>query len=116
MEQQAEQPAIQVDSLGATLRGRFELWKQARQQKEMEWLDSLRAFNGQYTSEELAIINDPSREGLSKIYVGLTRMKVTAAYSRITELLFQPGNDIGITTIAKPRYDTIYGCQEASNA
>lgn len=102
MEQQAEQPAIQVDSLGATLRGRFEEWKQARQEKEMEWLDSLRAFNGQYTAEEWAIINDPSREGLSKIYVGLTRMKVTAAYSRITELLFQPGQ----------RY---WGCQTSPN-
>lgn len=102
MEQQAEQPAIQVDSLGATLRGRFEEWKQARQEKEMEWLDSLRAFNGQYTAEEWAIINDPSREGLSKIYVGLTRMKVTAAYSRITELLFQPGQ----------RY---WGCQPSPN-
>ncbi len=91
MEQHTEQPVIQVDSLGGTLRGRFELWKQARQLKEMEWLDSLRAFNGQYTQEELVVINDQSREGLSKIFVGLTRMKVTAAYSRITELLFQPG-------------------------
>lgn len=93
MEQQAEQPAqtFSVDSLGGLLRGRFETWKQARQQKEMEWLDNLRAFNGQYTAQEWAIINDPSREGLSKIFVGLTRMKVTAAYSRVTELLFQPG-------------------------
>ena len=106
---------IMVDNLGAELLGKYQQWKQARQIKELEWLDDLRAFNSQYNSEDLAILNDPTREGMSKVFVGKTRMKVTAAYSRITELLFQPGQKYwGVSATPQPDTEAFVGA--AKNA
>jgi len=47
-------------------------------------LDCLRAYNGEYSSEELALIQ---REGGSKIYMNLTSTKVRAAISWIKDIL-----------------------------
>ena len=44
---------------------------------------------GQYDPEVLAKIQ--SKGDRSQVYVGLTRTKVLAAFSRMTDLLFQPG-------------------------
>lgn len=79
---------FQVDHLGSKLRGKFEDWKQARQEKEEKWLEALRAFNAQFSPEQLAKMEENER--LSRVFVGLTRMKVIAAYSRIIDLMFQP--------------------------
>mgnify|MGYP003314793321 CR=1 FL=1 len=44
---------------------------------------------GQYDPEVIAKIQEKGDR--SQVYVGLTRTKVLAAYSRMTDLLFQPG-------------------------
>jgi hypothetical protein len=91
-----EKPAdknTMIDSLGGQLRALFVDWESARREKEDEWLDSLRAFNGQYTAKEDAAM--AQNEHKSKVFVNLTRMKCVAAYSRVLDLLFQPGQRIG---------------------
>jgi len=85
---------VSVDSLGAKLQGIFQDWKSARQQKEDEWLEALQAFHSEYSQEEEARLNQ-NGEHKSKVYIGLTRMKVVAAYARIVDLLFQPGQTLG---------------------
>lgn len=85
---------VVIDNLGAVLQGQFEEWKSARQIKEEEWLDALQAFHSEYSVEE-AMRLQQNGEHKSKIYIGLTRMKVVAAYARIVDLLFQPGQRIG---------------------
>jgi len=88
-----EPPQLIIDGLGSKLRGKFIEWESARQTKEQEWLDNLRAFNGQYTAKEEAAMS--ANADKSTIFVGLTRMKCVAAYSRITDLMFQPGQRFG---------------------
>lgn len=73
------------DSLGSLLYGRFTEWRDARREKEEEWLEDLRAYNGIYEQDIKAKI----AEGRSDVYVHLTRTKVLSAYTRIVDLLFQ---------------------------
>jgi hypothetical protein len=76
-----------LNDLGSRLRSQFETWKDSRQRIEDEWLVDLRQFLGIYEPDILARLPP----GRSRVYVGLTRTKVMAAYSRIVDLLFQPG-------------------------
>jgi len=79
-----------ADSLGGTLRNRFEEWSDARKDIEDDWVKDLRAFNAQYDEDTQARLSaDPNR---SQIYVRLTREKTMAAYSRIIDLLFPSGD------------------------
>ncbi|MGA0383275.1 MAG: hypothetical protein ACO3N2_11630, partial [Arenicellales bacterium] len=80
----------ELQSLGARLKGIFQEYKDARKETENEWLKDLRQYNGQYEPEVLARLNDGGAR--SKVFVGLTRTKVMAAYSRIVDLLFQHGD------------------------
>lgn len=89
----AEKSKAVADALGAYLRGQFEEYKTARVDKEQQWLDSLRAFNSQYTSEDEAAILEQGQN--NSVYFAATRMKVVAAYARIIDLLFQPGQRFG---------------------
>ena len=71
------------------LRAKYSEYRDARNDVEDEiWIEDLRAFMGQYDPDILAKIKKGER---SQVYVGLTRTKVLAAYSRITDLLFQRG-------------------------
>jgi len=79
-----------VQSLGAHLSSTFREYKDARRETENEWLRDLRQYNGQYEADVLARLNDSGAR--SKVFVGLTRTKVMAAYSRIIDLLFQHGD------------------------
>jgi hypothetical protein len=79
-----------IQSLGARLAARFEEFKDARKETENEWLKDLRQYNGQYEPEVLARLEESGAR--SKVFVGLTRTKVMAAYSRIIDLLFQHGD------------------------
>jgi len=79
-----------VQSLGAHLSQTFQEYKDARKETENEWLRDLRQYNGQYEADVLARLNDAGAR--SKVFVGLTRTKVMAAYSRIIDLLFQHGD------------------------
>jgi hypothetical protein len=92
----------ELDSLGNILQTKYFEYKDARDEIEDGWIEDLRAFMGQYDPNVLAKIRE--RGDRSQVYVGLTRTKVLAAFSRITDLLFQPGQkffSIESTPIAK---------------
>jgi len=80
----------ELQSLGSRLSATFTEYKDARKETENEWLKDLRQYNGQYEPEVLARLEAAGAR--SKIFVGLTRTKVMAAYSRIIDLLFQHGD------------------------
>lgn len=81
-EEESEGKAAAVaDAMGAKLAAQFEQWRTARQTKEEEWVEDLRAYSG---------IEDQADENhLSDVFVHLTRTKVQVAFSRIVDLLFQ---------------------------
>ena len=80
----------EIVSLGHRLSDVFQEYKDARKETENEWLKDLRQFQGQYEPDVLARLNETGAR--SKVFVGLTRTKVMAAYSRIIDLLFQNGD------------------------
>ena len=93
-----------VQSLGAHLSATFQEYKDARKETENEWLRDLRQYNGQYEADVLARLNDAGAR--SKVFVGLTRTKVMAAYSRIIDLLFQHGDQFfGVEATPVPDLD-----------
>ncbi|MGR3302381.1 MAG: portal protein [Candidatus Scalindua sp.] len=71
-------------TFGAMLKARWESWKDARLPKEEQWLVNLRQFHNIYESDVNALIQD----GRSKTYVGITRMKVMVAFSKLVEVEF----------------------------
>ena len=83
--------AQSMQSLGSRLAGTFQEYKDARKETENEWLKDLRQYQGIYEPEVLARL-DAASGSRSKVFVGLTRTKVMAAYSRIIDLLFQHGD------------------------
>ena len=80
----------EIQSLGSRLSDVFTEYKDARKETENEWLKDLRQFQGMYEPEVLARLNESGAR--SKVFVGLTRTKVMAAYSRFVDLLFQHGD------------------------
>jgi hypothetical protein len=82
-----------IDALGGHLRGKFEEYKTARLEKENAWLDNLRAFNSIYSTDEESVIADLNQN--FNVFFAATRMKTVAAYARIIDLLFQPGQRFG---------------------
>ena len=84
-----EEEQEQLNSLGSILYSKYIEYKDARDDIEDGWIEDLRAFMGQYDPDVLAKIQQKGER--SQVYVGLTRTKVLAAFSRITDLLFQPG-------------------------
>lgn len=84
-----EEEQEELNSLGSILKAKYTEYKDARDNIEDDWIEDLRAFMGQYDPDVLSKIQ--SKGDRSQVYVGLTRTKVLAAYSRITDLLFQPG-------------------------
>ena len=83
--------AQSMQSLGSRLAGTFQEYKDARKETENEWLKDLRQYQGIYEPDVLARLAQSSGSR-SKVFVGLTRTKVMAAYSRIIDLLFQYGD------------------------
>lgn len=75
--------------LGPRLQSLFREYKDARKDNEDQWILNLRQYLGQYDPETLAKLTGAR----SKIFVGLTRTKVMSAFSRLVDLLFQPGQD-----------------------
>jgi hypothetical protein len=71
-------------TFGAMLKSRWQSWRDIRQPQEDQWLMNLRQFYSQYEPE----IDASIKTGRSKTYVGITRMKVMAAYSRLVDVYF----------------------------
>ena len=94
-EDDAELPST-VDSLGSALQDRFQEYKLQREDIEDDWLEDLRAFNGEYSNDvQKALQENPNR---SRVFVGLTRTKVMSAYSRLVDLMFQPNDNFWTIT------------------
>jgi hypothetical protein len=74
----------EVLTFGAQLQSRWQSWKDIRLPQEEQWLINLRQFYSQYESE----IENAIKAGRSHTYVGITRMKVMAAYSRLVDVFF----------------------------
>lgn len=86
------------DALAQDLKRTFERWESARREVEADWLDDLRAFNGQNDGAQ------PAWQPHQDIYVGLTRTKDLSAYARLVDLLFQSSEPHwGITPTPNPR-------------
>ena len=86
-EQEDTEGSAPLSNLGARLQGMFTEFEDARSNIEDEWLRDLRQYNAMYERDVLEKL-DPNR---SRVYIGLTRTKVMAAYSRMIDLLFQRG-------------------------
>ncbi len=71
-------------TFGAKLSSQWQSWKDIRQPQENQWLVNLRQFYAQYEPE----VDTQIKPGRSKTYVGITRMKVMAAYSRLLDVFF----------------------------
>ena len=100
----------EIQSLGSRLSDVFTEYKDARKETENEWLKDLRQFQGMYEPEVLARLNESGAR--SKVFVGLTRTKVMAAYSRIVDLLFQHGDSyFGIEPTPIPQLDPLKAMQ-----
>ena len=82
--------APELESLGARLSAIFTEYKDARKETEDEWIKDLRQYQGQYEPDVLARLEESGAR--SKVFVGITRTKVMAAYSRLIDLLFQTGD------------------------
>ena len=76
----------EIESLGSRLSHVFTEYKESRKETENEWLKDLRQFQGMYEPDVLARLNESGAR--SKVFVGLSRTKVMAAYSRIVDLLW----------------------------
>jgi len=111
--QEKESDGVQDQSmlnLGARLSGTFTEYKDARKETESEWLKDLRQFQGLYEADVLARLNEAGAR--SKVFVGLTRTKVMAAYSRIVDLLFQHGDSFfGVEPTPIPDLDPMQAMQ-----
>jgi len=87
--QDAEEQSAELSSFGARLKNLYEEYKDSRSEIEDEWIKDLRQYSGKYEPDVLAKLE--AQGNRSKVYVGLTRTKVMAAYSRVIDLVFQPG-------------------------
>ena len=104
-----------ADALGQMLHGRFVETRDARREKEDEWIEALRAYNGQYDATKTGEIG-PNR---SKVYVHLTRTKTLTAYSRIIDLMLGHGDNWAIDPTPEPdlsedAMQAMYGMAEQS--
>lgn len=101
---------IEIESLGSRLSHVFTEYKDSRKETENEWLRDLRQFEGMYEPDVLARLNESGAR--SKVFVGLTRTKVMAAYSRIIDLLFQHGDSyFGLEPTPIPQIDPLKAMQ-----
>ena len=87
--QDAEEQSAELSSFGARLKHLYEEYKNSRSEIEDEWIKDLRQYSGKYEPDVLAKLE--AQGNRSKVYVGLTRTKVMAAYSRVIDLIFQAG-------------------------
>ena len=90
-----------ADALGSVLHGRFIEWRDARREKEDEWMEAFRAYIGKY--DETVETGFGKR---SKVFVHLTRTKTLAAYSRIIDLMLGHGRHWDIEPTPEPDLTT----------
>ncbi len=74
----------EIYALGSKLYKRFTYWKDKKRKIEEQWLKNLRAYNSVYD----AVVRAGFDPNGSTQYIGITRMKTTAAYSRLVDIFF----------------------------
>lgn len=88
--QKAKIPKIEIKdesvvyALGADLYKKFTQWRDHKRSIEEQWLKNLRAYNSVYEASITSKL-DPDQ---STQYIGITRMKTTAAYARLVDVFF----------------------------
>jgi len=78
----------QLDALGQMLRSEFDDSERRRQPQEQKWLEDLRQVKGIYDPQVMATLGP----GRCKLFVRLTRAKLKAVNSKLSELLFPAGD------------------------
>jgi len=87
MEEGAEVVPVKVKSeLVGDIENKFNLAKRARDKDERRWLDAYHNFRGVYGKQVRFRDNEKS-----KVFVKITKAKVTAAYGQIVDVLFGSG-------------------------
>jgi len=114
IEPENQEPSGEQDSeivnLGSRLKSQYQEYKDARKETENGWLKDLRQFNAIYEPDVLARLQESGAR--SKVFVGLTRTKVMAAYSRIIDLLFQHGDAyFAVQATEVPQIDPVKAMQ-----
>jgi hypothetical protein len=71
-------------ALGSSLYSQFTNWRDRKRKIEEQWLSNLRAYNSVYDADTRSTF-DPNG---STQYIGITRMKTTAAYARLSDIIF----------------------------
>ncbi len=71
-------------ALGSNLYKQFCHWRDRKRKIEEQWLSNLRAYNSVYD----AAIRSTFDPNGSQQYIGITRMKTTAAYARLVDIFF----------------------------
>ncbi len=92
----------EIYALGSRLYKRFTYWRDRKRKIEEQWLKNLRAYNSVYDADVRAAF-DPNG---SQQYIGITRMKTTAAYARLVDIFF-PANGHKFWGIKPTPYPTL---------
>jgi hypothetical protein len=71
-------------ALGSDLYKQFTNWRDRKRKIEEQWLSNLRAYNSVYDAATRATFDANG----SQQYIGITRMKTTAAYARLSDIIF----------------------------
>jgi hypothetical protein len=74
----------EIYALGSRLHKQFCMWRDKKWKIEDQWLRNLRAYNSVYEADVRSQF-DPNG---STQYIGITRMKTTAAYARLIDIFF----------------------------
>ena len=74
----------EIYGLGSMLYKRFTYWRDHKRQIEEQWLKNLRHYNSVYEATTKTQL-DPNG---SQQFIGITRMKTTAAYARLIDVFF----------------------------
>lgn len=94
----AEQENIELSPVVAYVKSEFNRAKDARLNDENRWLLGYRNYRGIYGPETMFTSTEKSRA-----FIKITKTKVLAAYSQITEVLFASGSfPIGVEASLKP--------------
>jgi hypothetical protein len=75
-----------IDELGDVLSSRFQVWHDERCNVETKWISNMRAYYRQHSASVLATI----KEGRSKTFLGITKLKTNAGYGRLLTAFGDP--------------------------
>ena len=76
--------SAKIDNLGSRLTARFAIWHEERQNTETRWLDNMKAY---YRVHPASV---QIKEGRSKAFLGITKLKTNAGYTRLLAAFGDP--------------------------